>query len=60
MSLSFVPVKLFAMVMAFFNSQFSIEPIFALKLALIAMLVIGSGLLIYVLATKKQNETFIK
>ncbi|NER15085.1 MFS transporter [Leptobacterium flavescens] len=58
-SLAFVPTRLFSFLVGLFSEELYSKPILALKIGMIAMSVIGIGLVIYTLISKKLSTAAV-
>lgn len=56
-SLAFIPIKLFSMIFGLFNDRFYDNPTLGLKFGIIAMTIVGIGLIGYVMWNKKLATT---
>ena len=54
-SIAFIPTRLFAVIFGLFNERFYDKPTLGLKFGIIAMTIIGIGLIGYVLWNKKTT-----
>ncbi|MEP1487486.1 MAG: MFS transporter [Algibacter sp.] len=57
-SLAFIPTRLFSIIFELFNDKFYDTPTLGLKLGIIAMTIVGIGLIVYVWWNKKRPATY--
>lgn len=58
MSISFIPGRLFSLIIGFYNETFTESPLFAIKLGLIVMSIVCLGLLMFLFRVNKKQPRF--